>query len=333
MRRYFCWLVIVALLEGCSRPPVASPDACRTSSDAVALHPRRVDLLVVVTVAWTSTTYIQDKIAYWFGLFSERLMSNKTIDVQLGVVSSKIDTTQICAEEKNKVAHDGTLLLPREKDWPSQFPWPPAQPYLTYDMLREIYPEYADQFLVDVHTTATRDEGECSVTQFLESATRAVDGRNPGFVRPDSLLMILILTDREDCSTQDAALWEKSLWFGKYREPDAMCYEPPPRLLYPVDRYVSILKGLHRDGRTLVAILAADAAPTWKDYGAQGKGVEGHCSNTVYPSQRLPSFVAQVNCLGDPNLQAQIVDTCAVLKDKAATADQLAKTVFQITGE
>ncbi len=57
---------------------------------------------------------------------------------------------------------------------------------------------------------ATADFG-CEIPQPLEAMRRALDpARNPGFIRPGAQLMIVFLTNKDDCSLQKAAMLDPS---------------------------------------------------------------------------------------------------------------------------
>jgi hypothetical protein len=48
----------------------------------------------------------------------------------------------------------------------------------------------------------------CGFEQQLESMRRALDGRNEGFLRPDASLGVIFLTDEDDCSAFDTAMYD-----------------------------------------------------------------------------------------------------------------------------
>ena len=53
--------------------------------------------------------------------------------------------------------------------------------------------------------------GGCGFEQPLEAMRRALDGeRNPGFLRPDATLGVVILSDEDDCSAADRAMFDPS---------------------------------------------------------------------------------------------------------------------------
>lgn len=65
-------------------------------------------------------------------------------------------------------------------------------------------------------------------------------GMNSGFLRPDSLLIVLTLTDENDCSISDPKLFDNSVYTGNL---NLRCFENPGAL-HPTARYVSGLLAL-----------------------------------------------------------------------------------------
>ena len=109
----------------------------------------------------------------------------------------------------------------------------------------------------------------CTVTQPLEAALKAVtpsdsevrfpgnsfghaDGENFGFARFSSLLVIVLLTDGEDCSTADVGLFDPDSPFYS-GSVDTRCVEYP-NALNPVSRYVDEL--LSNGGNPLLTVIA-----------------------------------------------------------------------------
>lgn len=129
-------------------------------------------------------------------------------------------------------------------------------------------------------------DGGCGVEGQLEATQRALDGHradNAGFLRPDSLLAVIFITDEDDCSAQDAlrdTLWTPSrdcrtpdkdagadCYSTNYRclarslrctealnTPGAKtgCREESPSFLSPVQKYADFLKSLRRSNRLFV---------------------------------------------------------------------------------
>ncbi len=119
----------------------------------------------------------------------------------------------------------------------------------------------------DLACVATAGTGGCGVEQPLEAVLKAVtpassavrfhggstghaDGANAGFLRPDSVLVTILLTDEDDCSVRDAALFDPD---GPYADTDLnlRCHRHP-EALHPIERYVDGLLATRRDPRDLV---------------------------------------------------------------------------------
>lgn len=346
MRRSLLMLLSLIGL-GCGLPPgraVLPPDSAvpdRTPDQpSRPRHPTQLDILVLRT--WNPD-------GIWFaGLTASAVQEfMKAVlappdgrpirDLHFGVVSSKIDMAQVC-NESDHVINDGTLLTPKVVDsqppphlkWPPTWKWPPQFPYLTGEMAHTVdLPSAASLYVYGNDPI----EAECYVNQFLESTLRAVDGRNPGFVRPDSLLLVWIFADNEDCSTADPKLWERSLWMPEYGNPGYRCYEPPSGLLYPVERYLEGFARLHPQGRILFAVTGRDEKPVW-DPGPP-KRVKVLCYyEHVFPAPRLGAFVRGINALHDPNQEAYLMEPCVYIASedapRRAQGRQIAERVLEI---
>jgi hypothetical protein len=124
----------------------------------------------------------------------------------------------------------------------------------------------------------------CGLEAHLESMLKAVDGRNPGFLRKNAYLAIIILADEDDCSNQDDTVWDtfdqntpnpryQCLYQGIECEGGVL----PPEgavgsfgncvgaedspMLHPRD-YVAALRRIKpKAGRLLVAVIAGPVAP------------------------------------------------------------------------
>ncbi|MCB9596448.1 MAG: hypothetical protein H6719_27240 [Sandaracinaceae bacterium] len=106
---------------------------------------------------------------------------------------------------------------------------------------------------------------------FFRSTYGHADLVNDGFIRPNSVLAIIPLTDEEDCSARDPALFDAS---GPYSasNPNLRCFASP-EALHPIDRYVDGLLALRRDRSHLVyapivgipedLVPAAGESPDW----------------------------------------------------------------------
>ncbi len=77
---------------------------------------------------------------------------------------------------------------------------------------------------------------------------------NAGFIRPDSTLAIILLTDEEDCSLADYALIGNSDTRFATIPPNVRCntYSGDTSIVYPVSRYIDGFLGLRRSPRQLI---------------------------------------------------------------------------------
>ena len=122
-------------------------------------------------------------------------------------------------------------------------------------------------FADDFHCLARVGTRGCGVEQPLEAALKALtpstsetrfifgsdrghgDGANAGFLRPESILAILFVTDEDDCSFHDPALWrlDSATYTG-----DLRCVDYEDEALHPIGRYVEGFRALRRDPDRLV---------------------------------------------------------------------------------
>ncbi len=135
----------------------------------------------------------------------------------------------------------------------------------------------------------------CGYEQPLESALRALTtqsepgGPNAGFLREDSLLGIIFITDEDDCSAADPAL------FDPLREdlgsPNVRC-ATHDELLHPVSRYREGLLELRAGREDLVVVAAIAGIPidgSWNPGDSIEELRELERLNPDQPTELLPS--------------------------------------------
>jgi hypothetical protein len=148
----------------------------------------------------------------------------------------------------------------------------------------------------------------CGYEQQLESALRALAAQpaNDGFVRQSAPLAIVFITDEDDCSAQDTALFDES---------DAALGPLPTRCvrrtdkLHPVSRYVQGFRALKdRPERIVVAAITGPPGPVQLDP-TLPTGMKPICSSTQFgeatPGNR---FAELVKPFGDRGVQASLCD-------------------------
>lgn len=145
-------------------------------------------------------------------------------------------------------------------------------------------PDTATQFATDAQCMATLGLGGCGFEQQLESLLKALtpstspirfagdsvghgDRANAGFLREDSLLAIISLTDEDDCSSPETdELFDPSS--SRYTGGlNLRCHEYKDAL-YPTSRYVDGLLALREDpSRVLFATIAGMPVDLVEDVG------------------------------------------------------------------
>ena len=85
-------------------------------------------------------------------------------------------------------------------------------------------------------STATDDEGR--PLTFTGGRTGHADGANSGFLRPDSVLAVLMLTDEDDCSALDPDIYNEHSARYPGEELNLRCFQYP-EAVHRTDRYVN----------------------------------------------------------------------------------------------
>lgn len=138
-----------------------------------------------------------------------------------------------------------------------------------------------------------------SELRFAGSALGSADTRNAGFLRNDSVLIVVLLTDEEDCSFADSAIVDGSdpLISGVNLNLRCVLF---PELLHPVSRYVDGLRAL-RPGRPDAVIFTAIT-------GIPIELAPEHGSTPDYAAILADPRLEQVQDPSDPN---QLRPSCA----------------------
>jgi len=87
---------------------------------------------------------------------------------------------------------------------------------------------------------------------FAEGTAGHGDGANAGFVRPDSVLAVVMLSDEDDCSARDTEIFDASSRAYRGTDLNLRCFAHADRALHPLPRYIDGLRQLRRDPRRLV---------------------------------------------------------------------------------
>lgn len=147
----------------------------------------------------------------------------------------------------------------------------------------------------DFACIATLGTGGCGFEQQLEAALTAltvrseVGGPNEGFLRADSVLAIVFVTDEDDCSTGDPEL------FDPEREDlgpmNLRCVLNEDRL-YDLDRYFHGFLGLRPDNEDMVVVAAITGVPidgSWSPGDPLDALRELQQVNPRNPNEQIPS--------------------------------------------
>jgi hypothetical protein len=81
-----------------------------------------------------------------------------------------------------------------------------------------------------------------------------------GFLREDSLLVVVVVSDEDDCSANDPALFDPVLAAQANKGLNTICATSPDQL-YDVERYVQGLKGLREDEDDPIVFVAIGGVP------------------------------------------------------------------------
>ncbi len=125
--------------------------------------------------------------------------------------------------------------------------------------------------------------------RFFDETVGHGDGVNAGFLRPDSLLVVLFLTDENDCSVSDSELLDRT---SPRFTPDLnlRCFRHPGAV-HPVDRYVEGLLRLREDPSTLLVVSLVGIPPEIPVDEAFEAILE-HAGMEERPSDEMPSQLA-----------------------------------------
>lgn len=195
----------------------------------------------------------------------------------------------------------------------------------------------------------------CGLEQPLESMERALNqSTNPGFLRPDAFLAVIIITDEDDCSVEDSSMFDpnnaalgaltsfRCFEYGIKCEPDDNPRAVGPRqncvpridsdYMYNVDKYATALKGLKKDpGQIIVAGIIGNPTPvnigTYESGANQGEpSLNASCTGgtgEADPGIRLQAFLDQF-----PNRNTSTTICNEDLSDALTViADLLAKVI------
>ena len=183
-----------------------------------------------------------------------RLLHAPVRNLHIGVVSTDMGVgdsdVHTCAEPN--VGDDGVLLhAPEREDCKADYP-----AFLSYSVEFTDHPDpnLINELAADFGCLAVLGTNGCGFEQQLEAAHKALlvharpGGANEGFLREDSVLMVLFVTDEEDCSAADLSIFDvSSLPYSICQ----VCYYEKDKL-HSLDRYYNDISSLRSNPASLV---------------------------------------------------------------------------------
>lgn len=185
-------------------------------------------------------------------------------DVRIGVISTDLGTAPYTVPSCNTTGGDlGVLVTSHRGTDPScaGVSLPASEPWLSY-RLGDDTTSLGRNFAC----LARLGTAGCGIEQQLEAmhsalTTQAAAGMpNAGFLRDDSLLAIVFVTDEDDCSASDSAIFDptRNGDLGPY----GLRCANNPTMLHPIARYEAALDGLRLDRRQPIIVGAITGVPT-----------------------------------------------------------------------
>ncbi|MBI2893447.1 MAG: hypothetical protein HYY06_07830 [Deltaproteobacteria bacterium] len=254
------WQAGIALaLAGCSQPDLGSVEPEVLQGTTLRLYQPTddaVDLLVLVDDS-LSMELEQENLTRNFGVLVETLTSPAdedgdgkpdhapVQDLHVGIISTDMGAAGFPVCDGGPAGDDGMLQhSPTTEGCAGDYPT-----FLSYRAGDD--PSAMDR---DFACLATLGTDGCGFEQQLEAVTKALtthaNGANAGFLREDSLLAILLVTDEEDCSVaEDRPGWQD--FFDTRIRGDVpkelRCYELGPQFLASVESYAQQILALRPD--------------------------------------------------------------------------------------
>lgn len=279
-----------------------------------------VDILFVMDNS-NSMAEEQQNLSQNFPLFIEALrtpkLNNKIPNVHIGVVTADLGAGNYGLPSCETTGGDGGKLQSQARIAGCV---PPTDPYISYidgvtnvksstsDAVQQV--KEAFQCIVEIGT------GGCGFEQTLESTRRALDQTanvNPGFIRKDASLAVVIITDEDDCSASKPALYDPGdnalgpLTSFRCFQHGFTCDQtdlvasgtktgckPGQQWLHPTDSYVQFFKGLKAPGRVLMMAIAGPTDKVSVGLDAQNPVLKPSCQTSqgkAVPGLRIEHVV------------------------------------------
>jgi len=323
--------MMIFALAGCAtRSVVDSPDAGASQSDGSDGPPTPfplppgtdVDILFVVDNS-NDMAEQQVTLSKNFPNFIEALKTPKLAgripNLHIGIVSSDLGAGTYAVPSCEVTGGDRGELQAQPR-LPGCYP--PAQPYIAYNEgVTNIHSPTTDplqQVTEAFSCIAELGTGGCGFEHQIEAARRALDPKlniNPGFMRAGALLVVVFLTDEDDCSAAKPQLFDPNQWqltdplgplssfrcfeFGiqcdindRFKEGPRKSCKPAYDWLYKIQDYVTFFKGLKPPGQVLMSAIAGPAEPVEVKMAGQNPVLISSCTgHNASPAIRIKALL------------------------------------------
>jgi hypothetical protein len=291
-KRVWYWGALIAALAGCNAEPALVASNCDKAEGCVsreALKIDAVDILLVIDDS-PSTAFASARLKEELPRMLNVITSGDSDDVEFPPAKSvhiAVTTTDMGAGDGTNLAgctawgRDGTFVKPTEfgvtcdVDYPGflAFEGGPA-PIATVDTVSCV------PLVTPQQTSGTQGFG-CGFEQPLEASLKALlpensavtfvhgeahgDRENAGFLRDNSLLVVVVVTDEDDCSTEDYAIFDPLSDSNRMSGVNLACHNNRDKL-FDVKRYVDNLNDLRPNNDNVIfAVIAGVPAELTND--------------------------------------------------------------------
>ncbi len=244
--------------------------------------------------------------------------------VRIGTVSSDMGTGGYAVPtcDDAAVGDDGVLQSTGRTDLAGCAP-----SYAQFAELASPDPADVDAFVSQVSCTAQLGIGGCGFEQQLESVLKAVtpstsavrfvdgttghaDGANAGFLRDDSILAVVLMTDENDCSAANPAIIDPASPTYGAVDLNLRCHQFP-EALHPVERYVDALQAARPDPRDVLFALIAGVPTDLSGADADVILADPRMTETIdteLPSRLRPSCVTENGIAMPPRRLVEVAE-------------------------
>lgn len=210
MSRYLAIIAAIALTTGCNRTEVDLGGATRK---VMEVPPEPIEALDILFVIDTSASMAEEQQALIASaadsLFAQLAAEVGGMpDLHLGTVSTDLGAGPFNLTGCDAPGDDGMLQGVRASSLCSGIS-------IDGDFVSDVddgsggrVTNYTGSLDEAFGCIAGLGTSGCGFEQPLEAMRRALDGRNPGFLRDQAMLLVLFLTDEDDCSAFDTGLFD-----------------------------------------------------------------------------------------------------------------------------